>query len=562
MQPYRITRLTFSDGTEMPLAPRTIVVIVGPNNSGKSRALRDIEIGVRNREDPRIVIPDLADEKTVDGSGFRHWIEAHAHVFRLNFQDVAKRPNTEAIALGELESRWTNESQLRNLTPFLVLQGTTENRLGLASSVGVFNSLDDRPSNPLQELYLNVELEKQISAASLEAFRKPLTVNRAAGNEIHLQVGELGDIPGPWDVTNSAYLEALRKLPKIQEEGDGVRSYIGILLSSIAAEYPLVLLDEPEAFLHPPQASQLGRELVKLLPEDGGQVFVSSHSADFLQGVLHDRSAPVTVVRLTRDGDINKAAILGADELGTLWGDPILRYSSLLDGLFHRGVVLCEGDSDCRFYQATLDETLAREGQPAHDLLFTHTGGKHRLPTAISALRAVRVDVQVIADFDVLADQALLRRIIEKLDGDWELFVGDWGVVNADVGNLREAPLRTVVKGEIEKVLGEIEGDRLTAADAEKLRSLAKVDSGWSQVKEGGLVRVPSGNATAAAERLVANLANIGLHVVPVGELEYWSSDLPGKSTKWVAAALEARIHEKPGPHVDFIKAVAGSVGA
>ena len=37
--PFRIKSLTFNDGTELHLG--NITVLVGPNNSGKSRALKD-----------------------------------------------------------------------------------------------------------------------------------------------------------------------------------------------------------------------------------------------------------------------------------------------------------------------------------------------------------------------------------------------------------------------------------------------------------------------------------------------------------------------------------------
>jgi ABC-type transport system involved in cytochrome c biogenesis ATPase subunit len=558
--PYCIDKLTFSDGTNMPVKPRAIIVIVGPNNSGKSRALRDIEMGIRNPEQERAVVTALSGEKAIDFDGFRTWLTDHGHVFRKGIQEFATRPHAGAQNMDWIRQRWNQGPPFRELTPFLVLQGNTEGRLGLATSVDTFNAMEERPSNPLQELYLNEELETNLSDASFEAFRMPLTVNRVAGKQIHLQVGRVDDVPGPREATNEPYLEALRDLPRIQEEGDGVRSYIGILLSSIASQFPVVLLDEPEAFLHPPQATQLGQKLVKLLPEDGGQIITASHSSDFLQGVLYQRSAAVTVVRLTRDHDVNHAAILGANELQKLWGDPILRYSSLLDGLFHRGVVLCEGDSDCRFYQATLEETLTRNSEPAHDLLFTHTGGKDRLPTAISALRAVKVDVQVVADFDVLADHVLLQQIIETLGGNWSDIERQWMIVRSAVNQLREAPLRSVVESRLQEGVSEVKGERLTQADSDRLRSILKVDSGWAQVKRGGVATLPQGEPSVAAAELLTVLSTIGLHVVPVGELERWNPRTPSKSTKWVAAALEARLHEERGPHADFIKRVADSV--
>ncbi|MEV0989569.1 hypothetical protein [Streptomyces sp. NPDC049949] len=36
---------------------------------------------------------------------------------------------------------------------------------------------------------------------------------------------------------------------------------------------------------------------------------------------------------------------------------PSLRYSNIISGLFHDGVVLCESEGDCQFYAASFDVT-------------------------------------------------------------------------------------------------------------------------------------------------------------------------------------------------------------
>ena len=63
------------------------------------------------------------------------------------------------------------------------------------------------------------------------------------------------------------YLEELRAIPLVQSQGDGVRSFIGVMLALIAARYPVVLIDEPEVLPPPPtQARLLGRKLGALTP--------------------------------------------------------------------------------------------------------------------------------------------------------------------------------------------------------------------------------------------------------------------------------------------------------
>jgi hypothetical protein len=185
----------------------------------------------------------------------------------------------------------------------------------------------------------------------------------------------------------------------------------------------------------------MGRLLVEEKPNET-QIVVATHDSDVLTGVLDVPDADVTVVRLQWDGEVNHAAQLNPDKVRELWQDPLLRYSNILDGLFHEAVVLCEGDADCRYYQSVLDDVQTEDAEVkkdeteevvvrSPDLLFTHCGGKDRMPMVINALRAVRVPVRVIADFDVLRERQLLRQIVEGLDGDWTLLESDWSVVKA-----------------------------------------------------------------------------------------------------------------------------------
>lgn len=558
MTPYRLNQLTFSDGNTVEVPPKSIVVLVGANNSGKSRALRDIAENIQavNPADVAVVV-DVAAEKLVDADGLWSWLEERAHVFHRGGQEFVTRPNANELVRERLRNLWGEASALQELAPFLSLIGNTEQRLNLAATVQSFDPTEGHPSNALHELFVNSNLEEKLADATERAFRRRVTVNRAAGQQVHLHLGSVKHIPEPRDVRNTQYVEALRNLKKVHEEGDGIRSYIGILLSVIAAEYPIVLLDEPEAFLHPPQAQQLARELARLSPEGESQLIVATHSADFLQGVLDGDAATVTVVRLDRrDDDVNEIAVLQPEALKKLWGDPLLRYSSLLDGLFHRGVVLCEADSDCRFYQATLDATLARENQPAHDLLFTHTGGKDRLPVAISAMRAIGVNVQVVADLDVLAVGKKMKEIVEALDGDWTSFERDHQMVVLAVAQLGTAPKIRDVKERVGQELERLDGTVLTSEQARRIEGTVKVQSGWKHVKRGGIASLPRGQAFEAAERLLTAVREIGLHIVPVGETECWDKSIGGHGPAWVSEALEKYVHIRPGPHAEFIQAI------
>ena len=68
----------------------------------------------------------------------------------------------------------------------------------------------------------------------------------------------------------------------------------------LSADHRVMLIDEPEAFLHPVLARKLGVKLTELASERDANVLASTHSADFLMGCVE--SGNVKVVRLTYSG--------------------------------------------------------------------------------------------------------------------------------------------------------------------------------------------------------------------------------------------------------------------
>ena len=65
-------------------------------------------------------------------------------------------------------------------------------------------------------------------------------------------------------------------------------------------------------------------------------------------------------------------------------------------------VIICESDSDCRFYSAILQAVIEKKNLSSQDFMFIHCGGKHRIPQVVNALKKLDVAMEVICDFDVL----------------------------------------------------------------------------------------------------------------------------------------------------------------
>ncbi len=536
---FAIARLTFSDASSVDLPTSGVTVLVGPNNAGKSVALRDIDQRVRGHIEPRSkVVVDVAVEQEGDVDDLRNWLSAHAfEAFSVEGEGFRRAGANGSWRV--LSAEWERRTVFSSLGRFFVFLGAAHERLGLIGETALINPITDVPTHPLQVLYARPDLEARLSALSFEAFGDELTLARIPGAPLQLHVGSTElkpEIPPSPD-----YIAAIESLPRVKEQGDGVRSFVGLMLAVTAAQFQVTLVDEPEAFLHPPQARLLGRKLVTEAPP-GRQVIVATHDRDVLQGVLSAPDADVAVVRLVRDGDVNRASVLQPSDLRAMWRDPLLRYSNVLDGLFHLGVVVSESDSDSRFYSAVVD--FVRERSAPHDLLFTQSGGKQRLPTVMRALVGLAIPVAVIADFDVLRDKALLAELVGLLGGDWDAIETDWNAVTSGIGTLGSAPTITTVREELSDVLDQAEGPRLSKADAGRVRDITRVDDAWDHAKRAGVSSLPQGDATRHAASLLATLKAVGLFVVPVGELERWDPEIPGHGPAWVAHVLERRRHE------------------
>lgn len=362
-----IKTLRFSDGTQLELGRHEILVLVGPNNAGKSVALRDILSKLETRSVQTSVVKQVAIDTGGDLASFVRWVESFPR--RVS---IANNPNTYDLPIGRLTSAHISQwGEARNhglyaLTPIFAIHLSTEARLQAANPVQSINFVVEPPTSPLQHLYESDEHEERLSRIFREAFNHDLIVNRVAGSMIVLHVGTR-PVPRGGDRQASSYRHAINMLPTLDSQGDGIRAFVGVLLHALVVDRDIILIDEPDAFLHPPQAAFLGRVLAVETPSPR-QLIVATHSTDFLRGILDAPASSVRVVRIRRKGDANHVRELVPEAVREVWRDPLLRYSNVLDGLFHDGVIICEGDGDCRFYGAMMDAVARRRQEPSsHD---------------------------------------------------------------------------------------------------------------------------------------------------------------------------------------------------
>jgi len=527
--------LTFNDGTKLELGRTEIVLVVGPNNAGKSATLREAHkrivegAGVRAR-----VLSTIEVEKESSVDSVKEWVLGSSEQ---NAEGKYKVALSGWHRVEDVVARWDriDKRGLGFLSNTLILHLDTESRLTKTNPIDLINFVTDVPTETLHRLYDDDQLETTLAAEFKRAFKTDLIVNRGAGRQVVLHVGERPVPPPGTDRQSSEFRHAVNSLPPLHEQGDGMRAFVGVLASVLAADRDVIFVDEPEAFLHPPQAYMLGRVLSTEAPTNR-QILLATHSSDVVRGILDQASPRVRIVRLRREGSLNRVTELDPTVVRRVWADPLLRYSRVLDGLFHDGVVVCEGDADCRFYEAMMQASGPDDSHP--DLSFVHSAGKSRMRTIVTALRAIGVPVRVVADFDVLRDQMDLQRLFESLGGVWSAVERDWKIVKAAVDDRRAQLATEDVKEEITDILDGIRSSVFPEDKAVQIRDVLKKASAWGEAKRVGKAFLPSGDATVAYQALNKGLREKGLYVVEVGELERFCPTIAGHGPGWVTDVL------------------------
>ena len=493
-----IKSIEFNDGVQLSLNCNSVIVFTGANNSGKSQVLRDIENSLdKSNPLPTIVVNDVQ----YDFSGTITEETFFYEHFNMNQQGYYEIIGGDSyFEKSTLLNSWQKKTFYYGLHLLFIKRLNTECRL-TSSNALQRNTQPER--NPIYKLNQSESLAQKLSDYFHQAFGSDLVVNRNDMQTIPLHTGQAPDKRNFTIANQDEYYDQVNKLPKLQDQGDGMRSFASILLDTFTSEHCITLIDEPEAFLHPPQAKLLGKMLANNNP-DNRQLLISTHSEDFLKGLIDANSENVTVIRINRDNKINRISVLHNDKIKKLWSNPILRYSNILSGLFHEKVVVCESDYDCLFYQAIVEAIYEYKNEIAPNILFTHCGGKTRIKDVVSALKAVNVPVVAICDFDILNTSENFKSIIASFGIDWDVVLsGDMKVIY-DSMNAKNSNLKNT----------------------------------WNQIKKVGKAGF-TGNEPAAYERVEAMCKSVGLFVVPVGEIECFNKTVNKEKKEWVYYVLE-----------------------
>lgn len=252
------------------------------------------------------------------------------------------------------------------------------------------------------------------------------------------------------------------------------------------------------------------------------------------------------IVRIQRESATNKVNVLEKAELHHVWNDTLLRHSNVLDGIFHKKVIVAESDSDCRFYNALATALVEHSNLPSPDILFVPSNGKDRFPVVIKALQALEVPLIVVGDFDLYHDENPIRKVYGELGGEWDDIKSDFFKIKKAIDEKLPELKVADLKLEIDKIFTTIKADIFPEDKIKAIQEALKKASPWRQAKSSGKAYLPAGEVTVAFNRVQSKLEEKNIIILDVGEIEAFDKSIGGHGPKWVNKVLEKDILNSP----------------
>jgi predicted ATPase len=511
-----------SSSLVLDIAP--ITVFVGPNNSGKSRVLIELESWSGTGEYTQSVVIEQVNFSKLNQTSLESELESikvpanpgesrssdHVYLSRAGTDLKQSYSNSTTIYLPRLIDEATEgitkgDGAYASYRKLFTLRLDGSSRLSLLAERDA-GDFQKPPQNPLTRLFINNELRLHIRRIVYDAFNRYFVLDPTNPGKLRVRLSDRAPITESeergWDKLSIDYHG---QNTRIEETSDGVRAFTGIITALIAGDPKITLIDEPEAFLHPALSMKLGKEVASISaskPEK--RLFVSTHSAPFLMGCIQS-GAPLNIVRLTYKGGVATTRVLRREQLLHLMRNPMLRSTGMLDGLFYEAVIVTEGDSDRAFYQE-INERLrtVKDSRGLGNCLFINAQNKQTIWDVVRPLRELGIPAVGIVDLDVLKEGG---RTFSKLTG---------GAFFSSVS---------------------IPSIELTRSNI--LTALNTSDTNWK--RNGGIGVLPTTEQQGANDYF-DQLESHGVFAVRPGEVEAWLGSLgvPKEKQNWLPRMFEA----------------------
>ena len=578
---FRINSLSFSCGAE--IAPRRINIFIGPNNSGKSKVLKEIRYEILGHWNPhglsnlssvvlsklQLNLPNSIQEfessyepleklvsKTINGWRVRAYCNTGLQVDpNGNINYYNNQPTFHASNVGELRNsldnslKESNDLFLQIVGPEFISYSGTDDRLLL--SIGEpARGLEDDSYNTLSSALDVDPYLYSISDRLKELFNKDVILDVTSNRQIIVPrvskdfSGYRDSITGTKAPDNSILFDST----PLSDEGDGLRSFVAVLISLLGNKKPVYLLDEPESFLHPPFAFEMGKGIASLALKahrNECQLFISSHSSYLIRGILSEMrksnsTEELQIIRLAREDDTTHVYQVDANELNRIVSTTGFT-PAYVDALFSDNPVLTEAPRDAELFTQIITKL-----KPVKDVLFIPVNGKQNFSRKLPFYSNAGIRPRLVADFDLLKNTEMFARIIKDFDIPANL---------ADRVIKAAEKLHNAVSEEANRLYPPLE-------DSDKRTPEAKnhIDRLYKQPTDDSINQYGD-NLFHQLDELITNLIPFGILIIRTGTLETIFPNMPPTknvehSNDWYYSAIDYIVETETNAlmSIQFIK--------
>lgn len=579
--PFRIKKVTFNDGSTVSLSNMT--VFVGPNNVGKSRALSESISFSQSEGLPTQPKPVIVSRVDIDGpSSWQEMVEVlpdppslepTSYTFHSLKSDLQEADGAQTSwgaggvsaeeAITDAISGSNRKNGLKRFMRGAIVHLKTDTRLSLLADSSTPQSAQ-RPKNLMQYLYkAGSTIENEISETIHKYFGKKIRLDYSDIQHLRIRFSsDFDDVPS--DPRDALKPMAMRE--RLEEQGDGVRSFTTIVAALKAVQRSIVAIDEPEAFLHPPQAFHIGR-IIGNTASNNRQLIVATHSSDVLRGIL-STVEDVTIIRIDRTENKNSFCEIDSETLNKITSNPLLSSARVLDGLFYSSVIVTESDADAKFFASAFNHV--NKELEAH---FVAAENKQTVAKVLRLYSMMGVKHAGIVDFDMLRVETELDQAMIQLDVPQEQRDTVLEIRNLIAKEANQIPARARLENfkdlladmngkvsEIDTDVSEEDIGRVLKFLQKRAGDAANITKPWKELKEKGRAGLPS-LAQEKFDDLYNLLLGYGLCIYPLGELESSLTDFGLRYTtdkkQWIVEALKMVANLKVSNEKSFWNAIS-----
>lgn len=456
---FKINSIGLANGEskEISFVPTELNIIVGANSSGKSHLLKEIRDSIYPSTNPnqrieRVLLTNIVfsepnsyeeldhayniDEKmvpTVNGYKNRDYCPTEI-VFDQNGNLISRNStNTifcenswhdHATSLFECQQQADTLHALKSLLPYigpsLVSYSGTIDRPLLAYGEKRFGP-NDPQTNTLSAIQDDYTLLAELSSDTKQLFGVDICLDTYSSEIAQFRIGDSFENYRTSKRNDRTYFDDLTSADLLKDAGDGIKGFVAAYLTLKSAKRPIILLDEPEAFLHPRQAYELGK-IIGESKRKGVQIFVTTHSADLVRGIFDtltlENASSYLLLKLNGRNACKHgrgANVVSGASLHLCMQKSNVSRAAAINGLFSEEVILVESDSDRIIYNKILNIMGINK-----DALFIPTYSKDLMKGFIGFFATFGTPCRAIIDLDILNNWEKTKQILIAMGNIWK----------------------------------------------------------------------------------------------------------------------------------------------